>query len=198
MKRAWLYGVLAAVMALGMLSLVSPAQGFGGFTAYPGGHLLMVYQVSLEYEGACTYTLELTPTGDGEYLTRTETVAPGTLEDFESLPFLFAWAPSQWLVGAGWFSYYVFLFTFGQTIEPARSYVLPGGLSFVTEETVTIAGVSAVKGVFTSPDDPSGRVIMAIAPDPAVPYPVWVRQEQRVNSGWECVSEIILTKYVHD
>ncbi len=196
MKRA-LYSLLAVVLVLGTLSLVSTGQGVGGFTAYPGGHLLMVYELTMEDAGTCTYTLEFTPTGNGEYLTRTETLATGTLEDFAS-PFLFAWGPSQWLVGAGWLSYYSFLSMFGQTIEPENNYVIPGGPSFVTEETITIAGVSAVKGTFTFPDDPDNRVIMAISSDPAVPYPIWVRQEERANSHWESISELILTKYVHD
>lgn len=191
MRRTFMSLVMA--LAVGALAW---GQLPGGFSTYPGGHLLMVYQVTSEGREPYTYTLELTPREDGSYLIRTEAVGPGSLDDLATTPF-FMWSPSIWLTNAWWLPYYYMLFIYGQTIEPNRTYVLPGGLSFVTEGEVTVAGVAAVKGTLTAADNPDERVILAISPNPAVPYPVWVRQERKTANGWELEYEMLLTQYQH-
>ena len=192
MRRTVVVGVM--VLAVGALAW---GQWTGGFSTYPGGHLLMVFQVTLEGHDPYTYTLELTPREDGSYLIRTEAAGPGSVDDLAAIPFFFMWTPSTWLANAWWLPYYYLLFMYGQTFELNRTYVYPGGLSFVTEGEVTVAGIAAVKGTLTAAANPDERVILAISPDPAVPYPVWVRHERKAATGWELEYEILLTHYQH-
>lgn len=72
-----------------------------------------------------------------------------------------------------------------------------GGLSWVTGDMVTIAGVRAVKGILTTPSSPNERVILAISPDPAVPYPVLIRQERNEGGNWVPTHELVLSRYEH-
>ncbi len=189
---------------LGATVLVISLSGWGqlwsGFNAYPGGHLLMVYHIGLQGGEEYTYTLELTPVpgSEGRYTIRTEIVGEGTLDDVQGSPYLFfAWEPSVWFGNAWWLSLYLSVFMPGQELVPHRTYILPGGIRFEAEEYVEIAGIRAVQGTFTMPQSPDERLIMAISPDPAVPYPVLIRDETNTGGVWEPLYEIVLVKYEH-
>ena len=183
-----------------VLGLITGSMAFGqtGISLYPGGHLLMEYRITSDQK-AFTYAIELIPQGDGTYLVRTEAIGPASLEELASdVPLLFMWSPTLWLTSGWWVAPYMMIsMMYGVAVEPHKTYVLPGGATYVTEETIEIAGVQAVKGTITAPDQPGERTILALAPDPRVPYPVWVRQERQVGEAWEAEFEMILTDYQH-
>ncbi|MBC7098053.1 hypothetical protein H5T52_02880 [Candidatus Bipolaricaulota bacterium] len=54
-----------------------------------------------------------------------------------------------------------------------------------------------MKGTIASPDQPGERTVLALAPAPTVPYPVWVRQERQVGEAWKAEFKMILTNYQH-
>ena len=191
------------VIVLGFVILMAGAGAWGqmwaGFDDYPGGHLLMTYRITLSGGEVYTYTLELTPVpGSEEYTVRTEISGKALLGDVQATPYLlFAWEPGTWFGSSWWLSFFLSALFPGQPLVPNHTYVFPGGFSFVTQGYVEIAGVKAIKGVFSSPQDPSQRVVLAISPDPAVPYPVLIREETRAGGDWKLESELILTKYEH-
>ncbi|NOX44174.1 MAG: hypothetical protein GXO72_00330 [Caldiserica bacterium] len=188
-------GVVAAIGVVLLAGYTGVAQ-WGGLTAYPGGYLLMTYHITTP-EGAYTYTLELTPKEDGTYTVRTEVLGEASLEELSDVGLFFTWQPSVWFAQAWWLPHYLMLRSMGGPLEPGRTYVLFGGISFVTEDYVTVAGVKAVKGILTSPGAPDERVVLAIAPDPAVPYPVLIRQERKEGGDWVPKYEMVLVKYEH-
>jgi len=183
-----------------VLGLIAGSMAFGqaGISSYPGSHLLMEYRIT-SGQKEFTYAIELTPQGDGTYLVRTEALGPASLEELASdVPLFFVWSPTLWLTSPWWIAPYMMIsMMYGLAVEPHKTYVLPGGVTYVTEETVEIAGVQAVKGTITSPDQPGERTALALAPDPRVPYPVWARQERQVDGAWEAEFEMILTNYQH-
>jgi hypothetical protein len=187
---------VAIVLAVGV---VAWGQLWPDFKDYPGGHLLMTYRITLAEGESYSYTIELVPGSDPEvYTVRTEISGPARVDDLSNSPYLlFAWEPAIWFGNSWWLSFYFGIFLPGQPIAPHNTYVLPGGFSFVTEDYIEVAGVKAIKGIFSSLQDPDRRVIMAISPDPAVPYPVLIREESRVGGDWKLDSEMVLTKYQH-
>lgn len=144
-----------------------------------------------------TYTLELIPKENGTYSVRTEIMGDAKLDELGDMSPFFVWQPSFWLADAWWMPYYFMIFGMGGPPVPDRTYVLPGGLSLVTEDYVTIAGVQAVRGILTSPTNPDERVVLALSPDPAVPYPVLIRQERKEGDRWVTTYEMTLTHYEH-
>jgi len=191
---------ILTISAIVGLAMVVWGQVWTGFDNYPGGHLLMTYRVTIPNEGTYSYTLELTPKpGSDTYTVRTEISGDASLGDLQATPYLlFAWQPAVWFSDSWWLPFYLSVFMPGQPILPNQHYVLPGGFSFVTEGYVTIAGVKAIKGAFSSLQDPSQRVVLAISPDPAVPYPVLIREESLVDGTWEPKSELLLVDYEHE
>ncbi len=188
-------GVVAAIGAVLLAGCLGVAQ-WGGLTAYPGGYLLMTYRITIP-EGAYTYTLELIPKEGGTYSVRTEVVGEATLEELGDVGLFFTWQPSVWFAQAWWLPHYLMIRGMGGPLEPGRTYVLLGGISFVTEDYVTVAGVKAVRGTLASPGAPDERVVLAIAPDPAVPYPVLIRQERKEGDEWVPKYEMVLVEYEH-
>ena len=187
-------GVAVALVCI--LTAQGMAQWTGGLAAYPGGYLLMTYRISTQ-DQSFTYTLELSPKDNGAYTIRTEIVGDANLEDIGDMSLFFVWQPTLWLADAWWLPYYFMIFGLGGPPEPNRTYVLPGGLSWETGDTVTIAGVQAVQGVLTSPSNPDEQVVLAISPDPAVPYPVLIQQERNEGGSWVTTCEMVLVHYEH-
>lgn len=192
MRKVFLVA-MALVCATGSLGW---SQWVGGLAAYPGGYLLMSYRITTE-DQEFTYTLELTPKADGTYTIRTEIVGDAELDEIGDASLFFVWQPAIWLADAWWLPYYFMIFGMGGPPAPNRTYVLPGGLTMVTEDFITVAGVQAVKGTLTSPTTPDERVILALSPDPAVPYPVLIRQERNEGGAWKATYEMVLTHYEH-
>ncbi|MGY4707860.1 hypothetical protein ACVNPS_08965 [Candidatus Bipolaricaulota sp. J31] len=187
-------GVVTAAIFI-LVGCMGLAQ-WGGLSAYPGGYLLMTYRIATP-DGTYTYTLELTPKEDGLYTVRTEVAGDASLEELKEIGLFFTWQPSVWFAQAWWLPHYLMIRSMGGPLEPGRTYVLLGGISFVTEDYVTVAGVKAVQGVLSSPNAPGERVVLAIAPDPAVPYPVLIRQERKEGDNWVTNYEMILLEYEH-
>ena len=187
-------GIVAAALFV-LVGCMGLAQ-WGGLTGYPGGYLLMTYRITTP-DGTYIYTLELTPKDDGLYTVRTEVVGDAFLEELKEIGLFFTWQPSVWFAQAWWLPHYLMIRGMGGPLEPGRTYVLLGGISFVTEDYVTIAGVKAVQGVLSSPNAPDERVVLAIAPDPAVPYPVLIRQERKEGDNWVGHYEMLLVEYEH-
>jgi hypothetical protein len=188
-------GAAAAILGVLLVAQLGFAQ-WGGLAAYPGGYLFMSYKI-ITPEGEYTYTLELTPKEGETYTVRTEVVGDTTLEELGDIGLFFTWQPSVWFAQACWLPYYFMILSMGGPLEPNHTYVLFGGISFVTDDYVTISGVRAIQGILTLPDNPDERVVLAIAPDPAVPYPVLIRQEQREGEAWVPRYEMVLLEYVH-
>lgn len=187
-------GVVVVLVCIATIAGV--AQWAGGLAAYPGGYLLMTYQITTE-DRNFTYTLELSPKGDGIYTIRTEIVGDASLEDIGDISLFFVWQPAMWLADAWWLPYYFIIFGMGGPPEPNRTYVLPGGFSWEAREIVAVAGVQAVQGTLKDPSRPDERVVLAISPDPAVPYPVLIRQERNEGGNWVTMCEMVLTHYEH-
>lgn len=192
MRRGLILAV-ALVWAAGTAALAQWTAGLGG---YPGGYLLMKYRISVGGQ-EFTYTLELTPGDDGTYTIRTEVVGNAALEDVADPLLFFTWSPTIWFAESWWVPYYFMLGGFVGPPAPNKTYVIPGGPTFATEGYVTIAGVRAVKGILTSPATPGERVVLAISPDPAVPYPVLIRHERGAGGNWTVSEEMVLVEYAH-
>lgn len=186
---------MALVSGVVVLLLGAVALGQGGFEAYPGGYLFMKYEVTLEGEDPVNYTLELTPLGD-RYMVRVEMSGPVDYDELAEVPLFFTWSPQVMLMGTWWIGYLSMLSMYGEPV-PGQTYMFPGAFSFQAEEYITVAGVRAVRGTFSFPDDPDTRVVFALALDPTVPYPVLIREEERTEAGWEVVSEFVLVEYAH-
>jgi len=142
-----------------VLGLITGSMAFGqtGISLYPGGHLLMEYRITSDQK-AFTYAIELIPQGDGTYLVRTEAIGPASLEELASdVPLLFMWSPTLWLTSGWWVAPYMMIsMMYGLAVEPHKTYVLPGGATYVTEETIEIAGGSGGKRDDYSPGSAGG------------------------------------------
>ncbi|MCS7197909.1 MAG: hypothetical protein NZ930_04425 [Candidatus Bipolaricaulota bacterium] len=76
-------------------------------------------------------------------------------------------------------------------VQPNREILLPEGAKLVTSEEVIIAGVKAVKGVYTHPKFEDQRAIIAISDLESrkiLPYPPLLRIEKKEGDKWALVA----------
>jgi hypothetical protein len=185
-------GIAVALMGGGLVW----AQIFG-LGEYPGGQLRTVYSITGEDDPSPgSYTLEITPEGD-KFRVRTV---------FESLE-------AQEDIDVG-----VFGFGFGfrpeeridltplsaldeREVEPGKSLVLPGGARLQTQEAAEIASVPVVMAVYTHPDFPDQRAIVAI---PGVEtrrllvFPPLVQVEREEGDTFEVITKIELIEFARE
>lgn len=191
-KFAWLFiGVVVAFVGGGL----ALAQIFG-LGPYPGGQLKTVYRLTGEDDASpASYTLEIIPQGD-KFLVRTITESLEKQEDIE--------------VG-------VFVFGFGfrpgdridltplsaldeREVEPNRSYVLPGGARLQTQDKKKIASVEAVLGIYTHPDFPDQRAIIAISDRESrklLVFPPLLQVEKQEGGHFKLLGKIELLEFSH-
>lgn len=167
-SKVWLtVGVLLALVLMGTIGLAQ----FFGIRQYPGGYLKLVYRMEVvQASQPATSTIEITPTSGGlfkvtslsESLAKQEEVQLGLFGiGFFRLGFGFRsegtaidLTPLNALADA--------------TVEPKKTYLLPDGAKFEGGEQVKIAGIDAIRGIYTHPDFANQRVQLAIVIDLAI------------------------------
>ncbi len=191
-RFAWLFAGTMVVLIGGGLAL---AQIFG-LGPYPGGQLKTVYRLTGEDDASPgSYTLEIIPEGD-KFRVRTVLESLEKQEDID--------------VG-------VFGFGFGfrpedridltplsaldeREIEPNKSYVLPGGARLQTQDKTKIAGVEVVMGIYTHPDFPDQRAIIAISDREnrkLLVFPPLLQVEKQEKGQFKLVAKIELVEFSH-
>ncbi|MFB6287054.1 MAG: hypothetical protein ABEK03_10825 [Candidatus Bipolaricaulia bacterium] len=68
-------------------------------------------------------------------------------------------------------------------LEPNETFFLPDGAQFQAAGRETIQGVSVICGLLTTSDTESERIMIGVSGDPTLPFPPFIRQEQRESSG---------------
>ncbi len=69
------------------------------------------------------------------------------------------------------------------SLVPNETFFLPDGAQFQAADQETIQGVSVICGLLTTSDTESERIMIGVADDPTLPFPPFIRQEQRESSG---------------
>jgi len=185
---------LGAVVALigGGLAV---AQIFG-LGDYPGGSLKVAYEITSEgSESPSTFAMEITPEGD-LFRVKTTSEALEKREDIElglfGLFFMgFSFQPEEEDV----IDLTALQALDEREVEPNKSYVLPGGTRLETGERSNIAGVDVVMGIFTDPDVPDQRAILALSDVTTrklLPFSPLLQVEEKKDGEFQVTNKIEL------
>lgn len=68
-------------------------------------------------------------------------------------------------------------------LEPNATFFLPNNAQFRAASRETIQGVSVICGLLTQPEAEGERIMIGVADDPTLPFPPFIRQERREESG---------------
>lgn len=160
---------------------------FFGFGDYTGGTLHTVFEME---RGAGvpirTYATDITPEESQYHMTETIT----GLVDITNVQTALGRRGAAAVAG-GRFAYRQtpqidlsplgVLAEYGVVIEPNQAYYLPGGASLITGDIESIAGIEAIKGIYTHPEYPTQRAVLGTPVDPSVAallqYPIYFRVE---------------------
>lgn len=169
--------MLSAALLVG-LGLWGWAQSGDYFRNYPGGFTETVYQIiTEELESPITLSWRVEPAPDDQ-LTVTTTNSVTARREELALGVINGVAQAQLIVQDE-----AVQALLGQRLLPHTTYVLPGGASFTSAARETIAGVPALCGLLTDPQEPHRRTLLAITEDPSVPFPPFIQLEEERASG---------------
>lgn len=195
----WL--LLGVTLALIGGGAVVVAQIFG-MGDYPGGSLKLAYEITSEESATpSTFAMEVTPEGDDTFRVKTISEAVQKREDLAlglfSLFFMgFHYRPEEEDV----IDLTALQALDEREVEPNKSYVLPGGTRLETLDRSNIAGVDAVMGIFTDPDLPDQRAILALSDlntRKLLPFPPLLQVEEKKDGEFQPASKIELIEFIY-
>ncbi len=197
--KLWIISGLGLALLIGGAIVLAQLFGMG---EYPGGHLKTVYQMfSEESPNPATFSLEIKPLPDGNYKVTSTTEAIEPKDQVElglfSLFFLgFSLRPEEERLDL------TPLMALGEReVEPNKSYVLEGGARLVTQERSQIAGIEVIVGIYTHPNYPDQRALIAL-PDVAtrkiLPFPPLLQVEQREDGQYKVTAKVELIEFLHE
>jgi len=191
-KLAWPFvGVVVALVGGGL----ALAQIFG-LGPYPGGQLKTVYRLTGEDDAnPGTYSLEIIPEGD-KFRVRTVIESLEKRDDIEVgfFGFGFGFRPGDRI------DLTPLSALDEREVEPNKSYVLPGGARLQTQDKTKIAGVEAVMGIYTHPDFPDQRAIIAISDRESrklLVFPPLLQVEKQEKGQFKLLAKIELLEFSH-
>jgi len=191
-KLAWPFvGVVVALVGGGL----ALAQIFG-LGPYPGGQLKTVYRLTGEDDAnPGTYSLEIIPEGD-KFRVRTVIESLEKKDDIEVgfFGFGFGFRPGDRI------DLTPLSALDEREVEPNKSYVLPGGARLQTQDKTKIAGVEAVMGIYTHPDFPDQRAIIAISDRESrklLVFPPLLQVEKQEKGQFKLLAKIELLEFSH-
>jgi hypothetical protein len=198
-RRLWILCGLSLAGLIGGAIVLAQLFGMG---EYPGGHLRTVYRISTE-EGPnpATFSLEITPLPDGNYkiISTTEAVEP---KDRIELGLFSLFFLGYSLRPEGGNLDLTPLMALGEReVEPNKSYVLEGGARLITQERAQIAGIAVVIGIYTHPNYPDQRALIAL-PDVAtrrlLPFPPLLQVEKQEGGQFKVRDKVELVEFLHE
>lgn len=68
-------------------------------------------------------------------------------------------------------------------LAPNQTFVLPNGARFRAANRETVQGISVICGLLTESDSDDERIMIGVSDNPTLPFPPFIRQEQREESG---------------
>ncbi|MCX8104140.1 MAG: hypothetical protein N3E42_06940 [Candidatus Bipolaricaulota bacterium] len=180
-----------ALPALMLLTLIGGSWALAqifGIGPYAGGTLTIVYRLTDRENDPSPGTLTLKIVPEGSRFKVTETFE--LLAERDQLSVLvFSHGFSH--VPKGYLDMTPISALDTREVLPNREILLPEGAKLVTSEEVLIAGVKAVRGVYTHPKFEDQRAIIAISDLESrkiLPYPPLLRVEKKDGDKWTLVA----------
>lgn len=193
-RKALLIATITFLALLGGGLTLAQIFGLG---PYPGGHLKTVYSFFGEGDTSpSTFTLEITPEGD-KFRISFVYESLEKQEDIQELGRLFVGLGYR---GKGDIDLIPLLALNEREVEPNKDLLLPGGARLQTQERTKIAGVEVVMGIYTHPDYPDQRVIIAIsdlATRKLLLYPPLLQFERQEQGEFKVREKIELLEFSH-
>lgn len=197
LKLGIIVGLSLTLAVGGALAL---AQLFG-MGEYPGGHLKTVYEISTEENpNPATFSLEIAPQPDGNYKITSTTEAIESQDKIElglfSLFFLgYSLSPQSDKLDL------TPLTALGEReVEPNKEYVLADSARLATQDRTQIAGLDVIMGIYTHPDYPDQRAIIALADVPTrklLPFPPLLQVERQEGGEYKTVDKVSLVEFLY-
>lgn len=171
-------GIALAVVVIG---LVAAAQTGDYFQSYPGGRTDITYEIETsELDGPITLGWRVEP-ASGDQLTVVTTNRVTASRNALNTGVANGVAQAQIIIQQN--EAVQALLENSDNLAPNQTFILPNGARFRAAERETIQGVSAICGLLTESDAEGERLMLGVADDPTLPFPPFIRQEQREESG---------------
>ena len=174
------------------------AQIFG-LTNYPGGQVKAVYSTTQEgVSNPGSFTFEIVPEGEDFRVTSTSE-STQTLEDLSSGAF------GTFLFGLGFrrnpdqIDLSPLFALDEREVQPKKKLLLPGGANLETQAAAEMAGLPVVRGIYTHPDFPDQRVLLAFsdgATRKLLPFPPLLQLQKRQGAEFVTTTSIELVAFV--
>lgn len=188
--KAKTFRVVSVVVMLLMLAgggwTLGQIFGVGTFT---GGALAVKYRLTNSENDPSpgTLTLNIAPAAGGKFQVTETFEMLTTADQMQVLVFSHGFAH----IPKGYLDMTPIQALDTRPVEAGKEILLPDGAKLVTQEEVTIAGVRAVKGLYTHPKYEDQRAIIAIADletRKILPYPPFLRIERNEGSTWSLIA----------
>jgi len=157
------FGLILAAISVLLIGGWAMAQLFG-IRDYPGGQLKIVYRITTIAQATpATATVEITPESGENFRVRSlsEAIQPRDRINvglFGIMRLGFGFRPESGRIDLTPINALA-----DKELEVGKTYLLPDGAKFEAQEKLKIAGVDAIKGLYTHPDFPNQRIILAIS-----------------------------------
>ena len=160
--------------------------GIGTFT---GGTLSIKYQLTKSENDPSpgTLTMNIAPAQGGKFQVTETFEMVTTADQMQVLVFSHGFAH----IPKGYLDMTPIQALDMRPVEAGKEILLPDGAKLVTQEEVTIAGITAVKGIYTHPKYEDQRAIIAISDletRKIMPYPPFLRIERNEGSAWNLIA----------
>ena len=171
-------GIALLVLTVG---IVAGAQTGDYFQSYPGGLTDVTYEIeTAELDGPITLGWRVEP-ASGDRLTVVTTNRVTASRDALNTGVANGVAQAQIIIQQN--EAVQALLENSGNLAPNQTFILPGGARFRAAERETIQGASVICGLLTEPDAEGKRLMLGVADDPSLPFPPFIRQEKREESG---------------
>ena len=170
-------------IALGVLvvGLAAAAQTGDYFQSYPGGLTGVTYEIeTAELDGPITLGWRVEP-ASGDQLTVVTTNRVTASRDALNTGVANGVAQAQLIIQQN--EAVQALLENRGNLAPDQTFILPNGARFQAARRETIRGVSVICGLLTDPEADDERIMIGVAADPTLPFPPFIRQERREDSG---------------
>lgn len=172
---------IGIAFVISVVGLVTFGQTGDYFQSYPGGRTEVTYEIeTAELDGPIELGWRVEP-ASGDQLTVVTTNRVTASRDALSTGVANGVAQAQLIIQDN--DAIQALLENSGNLAPNQTFILPNGSRFRAANRETIQGVSVVCGLLTEPEAEGERIMIAVSDDPTLPFPPFIRQEQRESSG---------------